>query len=278
MKMLQILSLIFMVFVSSNSQAKTFKIGDTIIVAFPANDIKSDAYMIGIVRKITVNGDYQISVRDFVDGHDYGLSCTPIALDSAGVETAQSGWEIWTDTRNPMHKQLELIVPAEKAMKLSTGKLMFIERYNIYITYSRWKSNAPIMTIGRIESVKDAAIEVGISAINPAFDIAILDRNSYFDPNIGRPYWPYESIKPLTVLLEHVQNILDNNKRLNQLWSAKNRDWVEIEKDMETYFLLDAIDKVVTDAKYLLNEDGLEKANAEDLALLKKQLQQLKRD
>lgn len=267
-----------MVFVSSNSQAKTFKIGDTIIVAFPANDIKSDAYMIGIVRKITVNGDYQISVRDFVDGHDYGLSCTPIALDSAGVETAQSGWEIWTDTRNPMHKQLELIVPAEKAMKLSTGKLMFIERYNIYITYSRWKSNAPIMTIGRIESVKDAAIEVGISAINPAFDIAILDRNSYFDPNIGRPYWPYESIKPLTVLLEHVQNILDNNKRLNQLWSAKNRDWVEIEKDMETYFLLDAIDKVVTDAKYLLNEDGLEKANAEDLALLKKQLQQLKRD
>lgn len=278
MKILQILSLIFMVFVSSNSQAKTFKIGDTIIVAFPANDIKSDAYMIGIVRKITVNGDYQISVRDFVDGHDYGLSCTPIALDSAGVETAQSGWEIWTDTRNPMHKQLELIVPAEKAMKLSTGKLMFIERYNIYITYSRWKSNAPIMTIGQIESVKDAAIEVGISAINPAFDIAILDRNSYFDPNIGRPYWPYESIKPLTVLLKHVQNILDNNKRLNQLWSAKNRDWVEIEKDMETYFLLDAIDKVVTDAKYLLNEDGLEKANAEDLALLKKQLQQLKRD
>lgn len=277
MKVFQIVSLLFIILVSNISQAKTFRVGETILVAYPANDIKSDAYMIGIVRKITANGDYQISVQDFVEGHDYGISCTPIVIDSEGQQTAQSGWEFWSDTHNPMQKQLELIVPAAKAMKLSTGKLMFIERYNIYITYSRWKSNAPIMTVGRIESVKEAAIEVGISAINSAFEIAILDRNSYYHPQIGRPYWAFESVKPLTKLLGYVKNILEKNESMSRLWRAKNRDWAEIEKDMETYFLIDAIDKVVADANSLLNEDGLEKAAPNDLEKLKSQLRVLAR-
>ena len=46
---------------------------------------------------------------------------------------------------------------------------------------------------------------------------------------------------------------------------------------MQTYFLIDSIDKAVTDAGYLLNEDGLEKANPVTLLKLKKQLKNLKR-
>ena len=274
---LKIFAFIFLALITNLSQANTFKIGDVILISFPENNIKDDAYLTGIVREITIKGDYQISVKDFVDGHDYGVSCTPIAINSTGQKTAQSGWEIWTDTRNPINKQLEFIVPADKAMKLSSGKLMFIDRYNIYIVYSRWKSNAPIMSISKIESTKEYAKETGIGAINSALDIAILDRKSYYDPVINRPYWAYESVKPLTVLLEHIQSLLENDKNLNALWRAKKRDWKTIEKDMQTYFLIDSIDKAVTDAGYLLNEDGLEKANPVTLLKLKKQLKNLKR-
>ncbi len=274
---LKIFAFIFLALITNLSQAKTFKIGDVILISFPENNIKDDAYLTGIVREITIKGDYQISVKDFVGGHDYGVSCTPIAINSTGQKTAQSGWEIWTDTRNPINKQLEFIVPADKAMKLSSGKLMFIDRYNIYIVYSRWKSNAAIMSISKIESTKEYAKETGIGAINSALDIAILDRKSYYDPVINRPYWAYESVKPLTVLLEHIQSLLENDKNLNALWRAKKRDWKTIEKDMQTYFLIDSIDKAVTDAGYLLNEDGLEKANPVTLLKLKKQLKNLKR-
>ena len=45
---------------------------------------------------------------------------------------------------------------------------------------------------------------------------------------------------------------------------------------MKTFFLIDAIDKSVTDASYQLNEAGLEKANPKDLAKLKQQLKDLK--
>lgn len=270
-----LLLIISLLLFTNISVAKTFKIGETILIAFPANNIKDDAYLIGIVRQIAANGDYQLSVTDYVEGHDYGLSCTPILTDSAMKQTNQTGWELWQDTSKPKSQQLEFIVPAKKSMKLSSGKLMFIERYNIYITYSRWKSNAPIMPIGRLESAKKEADSVAISAINPAFDVAILDRKSYYDPKIGRPYWPYESIQPLTVLLTEVDRLLAEDKRLNSLWRAKKRDWREIEKDMKTYFLVDALDKAVADASYILSEDGLEKANPKDLNKLKKQLKKL---
>lgn len=256
-------------------QAAQFKVGETILVGFPANNIKDDAYIIGIIRKVTPKGDYQITVRDYVEGHDYGLSCVPIAVDSAGQETGQSGWEMWGDTRQLTSRGLEYVVPANNVVKLAVGQMNFIDRYNVYITYSRWKSNAPVMSIGRLKSAEAEAEYAGIGDIIPAFKIAELDRQSYFDPNNGRPYWPYESVKHLNVLLTHIEKELQANPRLNRLWRAKKRDWPEIEKDMKTYFLVDAMDKSVDDAYFLLSEDEINKADAKDLAMLKTHLRKL---
>lgn len=256
-------------------QAAQFKVGETVLVGFPANNIKDDAYIIGIIRKITPKGDYQITVRDYVEGHDYGLSCVPIAVDSSGKETGQSGWEMWGDTRQLTSRGLEYVVPADNVVKLSVGQMNFIDRYNVYITYSRWKSNAPVMSIGRLKSAEAEAEYAGIGDIIPAFKIAELDRAGYFDPKNGRPYWPYESVPHLNVLLTHIEKVLKQNPRLNRLWRAKKRDWTEIEKDMKTYFLVDAIDKSVDDAYFLLNEDEIEKADSKQLAELKEHLRRL---
>lgn len=272
-KMIFSVMLVFIGF--SSAHANAFKVGETILVGFPANNIKDDAYIIGIIRKQTKDGNYQISVRDFVEGHDYGLSCVPIAVDSSGKETGQSGWEMWDDTRQLTTQGLEYIVPAEKLMKLKSGQFNFIERYNIYITYSRWKSNAPVLSVDRLETAKVEAENARISQIIPAFDIAILDRESYFDPHNGRPYLSYESVPKLTIVMTHIQKTLKNDSKLNQLWRAKKRDWKVIEESMERYFLIDAIDKSVDEAFFLLNEDDIEKADPKALALLKKQLKAL---
>jgi hypothetical protein len=255
-----------------------FKVGETVLVGFPSNNIKDDAYIIGIVRKITPKGDYQIAVRDFVEGHDYGLSCVPIAVDSAGNETGQSGWELWDNTKQLTSQGLEYIVPADKVVKLAKGKLNFIDRYNVYITYSRWKSNVPVMSIDRLQSAEAEAAYADIPGIIPAFKVAELDRASYFDPKNGRPYWPHESVPHLTKLLDHIIEVLDQNPKLNQLWRAKQRDWPAIESNMKTYFLVDAIDKSVKDADNLLAEDDVKKADPEAVKKLKKQLRYLGQD
>lgn len=252
-----------------------FKKGDTVLVGFPATNIKDDAYIIGVVQKVTSKGNYQITVRDFVEGHDYGLSCVPIAVDSAGNETGQSGWEMWDDTKQLTSNGLEYIVPADKVVKLAKGQLYFIDRYNVYIIYSRWKSNVPVMSIDRLESAEAEADSADMSEMIPALEIAKLDRASYFDSTNGRPYWPYESVSHLTKLMNHIIGMLKKRPDLNKLWRAENRDWDKINESMEAYFLIDAIDKAVDDAYFLLNEDNINKADKKALKRLKEQLKYL---
>lgn len=259
----------------NNMMSHQFKVGDTVLVGFPSTNIKDDAYIIGVVQKITPKGNYQISVRDFVEGHDYGLSCVPIAVDSAGNETGKSGWEMWDNTKQLTSDGLQYIVPADNVVKLAKGQMNFIDRYNVYITYSRWKSNVPVMSIDRLESAEAEAKYAKVSEMIPAFEIAKLDRASYFDPTNGRPYWPYESVPHLTKLMDHIIALFKKRPELNKLWRAKKRDWTKINQSMETYFLIDALDKAVDDAYFLLNEESIDKADTKALKRLKEQLKYL---
>lgn len=259
----------------SSAYAQPFKVDDTILIAFPANNIKDDAYIVGVVRKIRPNGDYQIAVQDFVEGHDYGISCQPIAVNNEGQDTGQSGWQIWGKDHTKLRTQgLDYIVPAKRAMPLHTGQLNFIDRYNVYVLYSRWKSNAPVLSIDRIKTAENDAKMAGISPMIPALEIAILDRQSYYDKVTGIPYQPEDSIPHLIKLFDYIQTQLKQDPELNKLWRAKKRDWKKINESMKTYFLVDAIDQAVSNAEGCLSED-LENAKPEDLKKLKSQLKAL---
>ncbi|MPQ76055.1 hypothetical protein [Hydrogenovibrio sp. JE_KL2] len=259
----------------SSAYAQQFKVNDTILIAFPANNIKDDAYIVGVVRKIRPNGDYQIAVQDFVEGHDYGISCQPIAVNSEGQDTGQSGWQIWGKDHTKLRTQgLDYIVPAKRAMPLRIGQLNFIDRYNVYVLYSRWKSNAPVLSIDRIKTAENDAKMAGISPMIPALEIAILDRQSYYDKVTGIPYQPEESIPHLVKLFDYIQTQLKQDPELNKLWRAKKRDWKKINESMKTYFLVDAIDQAVSNAEGCLSEDT-EKADPKELKKLKSQLKAL---
>lgn len=261
-----------------HANSTKFKVGETILVSFPANNIKDDAYIIGIIRKITTNGDYQITVRDYVQDHDYGLSCVPIAVNEKGDESKKDGWELWDNTKKLTNQGLEYVVPASKVVKLSTGQMRFIDRYNIYITYSRWKENAPVMSLGKLQSTKQDALSAGMPGIVPALDLAIKDRASYYDPENGRPYWSYESVPKLNDLLDYITGVLKKDPQLNKLWRNKKRDWKKIEGSMKNYFMVDALDKSVEDAYLMLWADEVEKSDPEALKRLKKQLKHLGKD
>lgn len=260
----------------SSAYAQRFKVNDTILVAFPSNNIKDDAYIIGVVRKITPKGDYQIAVRDFVEGHDYGISCQPIAVNNQGQETGQSGWQIWGKDHTKLRTQgLQYVVPAKKAMPVHSGQMNFIDRYNVYVTYSRWKSDAPVLSVDRLKTAENDAKLAGIPDIIPAFEIAIRDRESYYENNTGRPYMPNESVPHLIKLFDHIAKVLKDNPKVSKLWHAKKRDWKKINSSMKTYFLVDSIDEAVGNAKERLTEDGIEDSDPKQLKALKTQMKSL---
>lgn len=257
------------------SLSPSFQIGETVLVAFPKPTIKDDAYIIGLVTKKLEKGDYQIRVQEFVEGHDYGLSCVPIAVNETGQETGESGWALWQDTKRLSVNGLEYVVPKENVLKLSSGKLLFIDRYNVYISYSRWKSNAPVMPVEKLESTQAEARSVHVNGILPALKLAQQERVAYYDPQNGRPFWPYESVPLLLPVIENIHQLLTENVSLKALWKSSPRNWHDIEKSMEAYFLIDAIDKILRDARYLVEDESIEKADSKALKLLQQQLKSI---
>lgn len=260
--------------VQANAQSRTFQVGQTVFVGFPAPNIKDDAFIIGLVRKVLSNNRYQIKVMDYVQGHDYGVSCVPMAIDEQGNESEAKGWELWDDKKKLTQNGVEYIVSGKNVMPLSVGQHKFITRNNVFTTYSRWRSNAPMLSVDRLNIAESEARSVGLGAMVSVFELAKLDRQAYYEGNFGRPYWPYEAVDHLPVVLKAVIHVLKTHPKLNKLWRQTPRDWKAINQDTYTYFMVDAIDKIVSDASGTLDED-MEKADPQAIKEVKRLLKRL---
>lgn len=270
------LFVILTVFALVNAHAKNFSVGETVFVAFPATNIKDDAFIIGKVTQITDKGDYQVAVMDYVEGHDYGSSCVPISKNVTQDQGLGAGWELWQDTTKLDTKNLEYVVPKESVLKLDYGKLYFVERNNVFIVFGRWKSDAPMLTVERMDRAVREAKTAGLDEMEPAFELAKLHRQSYYG-DFGRPLMAFETIAPLNTAVESVLTLFAEDPKLEALWRANPRDWDQISQTSRHYFLVEAIDKLVEDAKLQFYEDGLERADPTVLQDLKQNLEKLKR-
>ncbi|MDX1351888.1 MAG: hypothetical protein R3254_02680, partial [Thiomicrorhabdus sp.] len=180
---------------SSLSFADGFEVGETVFVAYPAANIKGDAFIVGKITAIMPNGDFKISVLDYVEGHDYGVSCVPMVKKEVG-QHGDPVWDLWTDTTKLEKEKLDYVVAQKDVMKLGNGKTYFIERNNLYIVFGRWKSDAPMLSASRISQAEQQAKANGLAEMIPAFQLAKLQRKSFYG-DYGRPLMAFESIAPL---------------------------------------------------------------------------------
>ena len=257
---------------------KTFKVGETIFVGFPAANIKDDAFIIGLVTHVLPKDRYQIKVMDYVKGHDYGISCVPIAVDDQGSASVDKGWEMWENKKSLTQNGLEYIVDGKHVMPLAEGQHKFITRNNVYTNYQRWRSNAPMLSVDRLNIAENEARSVGLERMIPAFELAKKDRQAYYEGNFGRPYWPHEAVSRLPAVLKAVLDELKTQPELKKQWFAKQRDWKKINQDTYLCFTLDAIDKIVEDARYTVEDADKSKVDPKALAEVNALLNQLKRN
>jgi hypothetical protein len=271
--------LIMSLTLASQAYADSFGVGETVFVAYPSGNIKDDAFIIGKIQGINDKGDYQISVLDFVEGHDYGLSCVPMIKKQNSQAVASEygqGWDLWQDTTTLEKETLDYLVSKADVMKLGHGKRFFIERNNLYIVFGRWKSDAPMLTIGRLIRAEQEAVDNQMEELLPALALVKLHRSSFYG-EYGRPRQPFETIAPLNKALSAILELFAENKMLERVWMSHDRDWKKISDDMQVYFLIEAIDKIVADSIRQQYVQGFEKADEQALNILKHQLSQLKR-
>ncbi|MBE0493223.1 MAG: hypothetical protein IBX48_02680 [Thiomicrospira sp.] len=261
--------------VMGNVYAQNFKLDDRVFVGFPSTTIRDDAFIVGKVTRVLESGDYQISVEDYVEGHDYGAFCTPVAINLPDRQSDYGeGWERWEDTRKLDQPNLEYIVTAENVMAYRTGQYEYIERNNTWVVFGRWMSDAPILAPERIERAKKTAESIGLEGMADAFDLAIAHRFAFYENGWGRPYWPYETVSALNGLLDKVDALFEQDPALKRLWQQKPRAQEEVKASSRNFFLMTAIDKLVNDAYDQLYED-LEKADPEEVQALTKHLEAL---
>lgn len=261
--------------VMGSAYAQTFSVGERVFIGFPSTTIRDDAFIVGEITRVLESGDYQVSVEDYVEGHDYGAFCTPVAVNLPDKESEYGdGWEQWEDTRKLNQPNLEYIVKAKNVMAYRAGQYEYIERNNTWVVFGRWMSDAPILAPERIERAKKTAQSIGLGGMVDAFDLAIAHRFAFYEEGWGRPYWPYETIPALNGLLDKIDALFEQDPALKHLWQQNPRDQEVVKSSSRKFFLMTAIDKLVDDAYDQLYED-LEKADPEEVKALTKHLEAL---
>lgn len=250
--------------------AQNFKVGDNVFVGIPSTNIRDDAFIIGEVTRVTESGDYQISVTDYVEGHDYGAFCTPVAVVEGNSDYGK-GWELWEDTSRLQQANLEFVVAAKNVFPLRTGQYNYIERNNTWVVFGRWLSDAPILAPERIKRAQAGLESIGLAGMYDAFDLVIAHRLAFYENGWGRPYWPYETLEALHGLLDEVDAIFTAEPALEALWRSNPRDQEQVKQDVRTFFLLSAIDKLVNDV-YNQQYEDLEKADSSQVLRLEQRL------
>lgn len=263
----------------TTSSAQEFSKGEVVFAAFPVGNIKDDAFIVGKVKQQQPNGNYLLSVLDYVEGHDYGSSCVPMVKEEDPAATAQGyekGWEMWKDTTKLDTQRLDYVVPKENVLPLSYGKQFFVERNNLYIVFGRWKSDAPVMTLDRISRAQRESKNSGLEELVPVFELVKYHRQTYYDTN-NRPLYAFERVEPAINMLEQVVQIFKTKPEFAQKWAAEQRDWSLLNQSSYDYFMVEAIDKVMMDAQDLLYEEGIENAGEDKVSHLRQLVAALER-
>ncbi len=262
---------LWLMVIGATVQAKVFKVGETVFVAYPSDNIKDDAFIIAKVVGIDEARNYIVTVIEYVEGHDYGLSCVPMQKKSAPnseVSPYDEAWDVWKDT-TVLEKELVYLVSAKEVMNLNEGKHLFIERNNLYIVFGRWKSDAPMLTADRLEQAEREAVNARIEILVPALQLAKQHRRSFYDA-LHRPYLAEQTIVPLNQLLNSIVQLFEQDKELKLAWSRFQKERKNIVG--RYYFLIEAIDKIIEDTRDQLYEEGIEKVSPKLIQDLKSNL------
>lgn len=251
---------------------RRFKVGDQVMVFFPSPDIQKDAFILGIVKGYLPDGRVRLQVTDYVEGHDYGLSCEPLPPEDVSSEYGP-GWQKWEDP-GKLRQDIEYAVPADKLMPAGDGRMYAVSRNNIWTKFARWLSDAPVLYVDELAQVKEEAKQLGLAELEVPFELAIAHRQAFYAP-VGHPYWPYEVVPRLVPLLNKVQALLNNDPQLKHYFFAKKRDWKKINQSTYLLFTIRALDKIVHDAHNVLYEEGMDKVDPKVLRQVKQQLKAL---
>ncbi|MCI4411790.1 MAG: hypothetical protein JHC38_09000 [Thiotrichales bacterium] len=230
------------------SFAADLAVGDRVWIDMPAANINDDAYGEG---KITAFVD-QKTTRVFVQAittskaFSSGASCTPTMDERAAWQTPEVLRN--QETKTFLNAQL---------MPWTVGYNRYYERQNWLHSFLKWKDHHPVIERSQLVEDQRIAQSRGMNDLAAVSALILMD----YDSNQGENFHIYpliERVPRTSKLLAEIQTIFKQHPSLKALWFSPSRDTNELNKNSYTFFMIQAIDKVVEDAqsnRRLLSKD-----------------------
>lgn len=229
----------FCCLLSGQALSHTPQIGDRVWIDMPAINIDDDAYGQGKITSLVSDKQSRVYVQSITATKAFssGISCALNTNDSVGWQTP----DVLRTEKEENFSNLQLYPWA-------VGYNRYYERQNWLLTFLKWVDRHPVIERDRLTEGQRTVKERGMNDLAKVSELMIMEYDAYQGAN----FKIYPIPKRLTntlVILEHLQKQLENEPKLKQLWFSQQRDFTSMNEDSYAFFMTQAIDKIVEDAK-----------------------------
>lgn len=224
---------------SAHTQAYTPAIGDRVWIDMPAINIDDDAYGQGKVTDIINDKQSRVYIQSITASKAFssGISCALNTNDTLGWQTP----DVLRTEKEEVFSNLQLY-PWE------VGYNRYYERQNWLLTFLKWVDRHPVIERDRLTESQKLVKERGMNDLARVSDLMIREYDAYQGANFTIYPIPKRLANTIT-LLEHLQQTFVQEPKLKKLWFSAQRDFTTMNEDSYGFFMIQAIDKIIEDAK-----------------------------
>ena len=240
---------------SASAQAYTPASGDRVWIDMPAINIDDDAYGQGKVTAIVNDKQSRVYIQSITASKAFssGISCALNTNDTVGWQTP----DVLRTEKEEVFSNLQLYPWA-------VGYNRYYERQNWLLTFLKWVDRHPVIERDRLTEGLRLVKERGMNDLARVSELMIMEYDAYQGANFAIYPIP-KRLANTNVLLEQLQQRFAAEPKLKQLWFSAQRDFSGMNEDSYGFFMIQAIDKIIEDAKKsrrLLSKDLNDSADA----------------
>jgi hypothetical protein len=230
---------IFLWLITSHVFAYSPQLDDRVWIDMPAINIDDDAYGQGKVVGLINEKQTTVYVQSITATKAFssGISCALNTNDTVGWQTP----DVLRTEKEEVFSNLQLYPWA-------VGYNRYYERQNWLLTFLKWVDRHPVIERDRLTEGQRLIKERGMLDLARVSELMIMEYDAYQGANFTIYPIP-KRLANTNKLLEHLQQRFANEPKLKHLWFSKQRDFTSMNEDSYGFFMIQAIDKIIEDAK-----------------------------
>lgn len=232
----QLSTLLLGTFLSQSVSA--FDKGQRVWIDLPAVNINDDSFGEGQVVQDIGSSQVSVFVKSMTTSKAFssGVFCAPSDRDPS--------WEMLSNKATNETRSLA----RTQIMEWTSGYNRYFERQNWLHTFLKWQDDHPVIERSQLVEAGNTARARNLTDLASISELIVASYDAHQTEHFQFYAIP-ERIVRLTPVLQNIRKQLDASKPLQLAWQPTSRSLEAVNHNSYTFFMTQAIDKVVRDAE-----------------------------